>query len=52
LTKNAEEIAGHIVRQLMQPLNEIERNHGAGSYAKRLKGFYKGMNKVFGAKSR
>jgi len=53
MLKNAEEIAGHIVRQLATTFNEdIERNRGAGSYAKRSKEFYRTMNRVFGAKNR
>ena len=51
--KNVEKIAEHLVRQLTAPFHsDVDRNRGAGSYAKRLKEFYKAMNKVFGAKSR
>ena len=51
--KNAEEIAGYIVRQLSVTFNDdSERNRGAGSYTKRLKELYRTMNRVFGTKSR
>ena len=45
---NAENIAGHLVRQLSTPFNDdLERNRGAGSYLKRLNGFTETMNKLF-----
>ena len=51
--KNAEEIAGHIVRQLSVSFSDdSERNREAGPYTKRLKELYRTMNRVFGMKSR
>ena len=51
--KNADEIAGHIVRQLTATFNsDTDRNRDVGMYAKRLKDFYRAMNKIFGSKNR
>jgi len=50
---NAEEIAGHLVRQLNQPFNnDFDRNQGAGSYNRRLAGFADAMNTLFRIKKK
>ena len=50
---NAEEIAGHLVRQLNVVFNDDNhRNKCAGSYAKRLDGFTEAMNKLFKKKKK
>jgi len=53
IVSNAEEIAGHLVRQLNATFNDdSDRNKGAGSYLKRLAGFTDTMNTLFKQKKK
>ena len=50
---NAEEISGHLVRQLHIVFNDdAERNKGAGSYNKRLDGFTDAVGRLFKKKKK
>jgi len=53
IVSNAEEIAGHLVRQLNTPFNDdSDRNKCAGSYLKRLAEFTDAMNAMFKQKKK